>query len=214
MTTKDYSNFPYPRYYFRRMFCKFGARVISFFLTRLKVEGLENIPKDEPILFVANHFFFADPMISIIFFPWQHEYLAGSVNPAAPPLLGKLQHVWGTYQVNRAGNSRHAFQAAEAVMAQNGMLMIYPEGGAWTNVLVYPRPGATLIAASNKCRLVPVAVDTEELFSFFKTGRRGTMSIKVRKPFGPIEVTGRGRVRRAQLDEAGHDMMRHIANFA
>ena len=213
MTTKDYSQFPYPRYYFRRMFCKAIARTITTLFNRIHVEGLENLPKDEPVLLVANHFFWADPILPLMLLPWQVEYLAGSANPAAPPLMGNLQHFWGTYQVKRDGNSRYAFLASEAVLAQGGKLMIFPEGGAWCNVLVYPRPGTILIAASNKCRIVPIALQTEGLFSIFKTGRRSKLSIVVGEPFGPIEVTGRGRARRAQLDEAGHDMMRRIAEL-
>ena len=33
------------------------------------------------------------------------------------------------------------------------------------------------------------------------------------KPFGPFQVTGRGRERRDQLDEIGHTIMREIAEL-
>ena len=39
------------------------------------------------------------------------------------------------------------------------------------------------------------------------------MTFKIGKPFGPFKVTGRGRERRAQLDEIGHEIMRHIAEL-
>jgi len=35
--------------------------------------------------------------------------------------------------------------------------------------------------------------------------------VTIGKPFGPFSTTGSGRERRAQLDEIGHEIMRHIA---
>ena len=39
------------------------------------------------------------------------------------------------------------------------------------------------------------------------------MTIRVGKPFGPFEATGKGRERREQLDEIGHQIMRQIAEL-
>lgn len=37
------------------------------------------------------------------------------------------------------------------------------------------------------------------------------MTFRVGKPFGPFEVTAKGRGRREQIDEIGHEIMRQIA---
>ena len=39
------------------------------------------------------------------------------------------------------------------------------------------------------------------------------MIVRVGKPFGPFSVNGRGRERRQQLDEIGHEIMRRIADL-
>jgi hypothetical protein len=37
------------------------------------------------------------------------------------------------------------------------------------------------------------------------------VTINIGKPFGPFTASGSGRERREQLDEIGHEIMRHIA---
>ena len=212
--TTAYPDFPYPRYPLRRRFLKSIARLAVHTICRFELSGEENIPQNEPILVVVNHFAYVDPVATMAALPWYHEYLAGTARPAAPnKLIASTPDAWGVYKVKRATSSRHAFNAAEAVLAQDGMMVVFPEGGAWTNVLVPPRPGAALIAATNKCRLLPIGVMAEGLFDLFKTGRRKKVTVNVGKPFGPFEVTGRGRERRAQLDAIGEEMMRKIAEL-
>ena len=36
---------------------------------------------------------------------------------------------------------------------------------------------------------------------------------RIGKPFGPFAASGRGRERRRQLEEIGHEIMRHIADL-
>ena len=39
------------------------------------------------------------------------------------------------------------------------------------------------------------------------------VTINIGKPFGPFAAAGSGRERREQLDEIGHEIMRHIAEL-
>jgi len=46
-----------------------------------------------------------------------------------------------------------------------------------------------------------------------KQGRRARATVRIGKPIGPFTVSGRGRKRRRQLDEIGHEIMRCIAEL-
>ena len=51
---------------------------------------------------------------------------------------------------------------------------------------------------------------TEVLSSIVKF-RRAEITIRIGEPFGPVEITGKGRERRAQIDSLGVEIMQRIA---
>jgi len=57
-------NITYPRRVLIRRFCKLLARSAFGLLSDLKIEGKENLPDSGPLLVIANHFSFIDPVAS------------------------------------------------------------------------------------------------------------------------------------------------------
>ncbi len=213
--TRDHdSQFPYPRRRIIRFFLRRGIHLGLAVLSRLRVEGRENLPASGPLLVVANHFHFIDPAIVIGVTPWPLDFLAGLQMVGAPPVVTVLPKMWGVYSVRRGGASTDAIRAATAVLAQNGVMGIMPEGGCWATVLRPARPGAAYIAAQSGAPLLPIGLDgVTDLFPSVRRGRRATVTVRIGRPFGPFQATGHGRERRQQLDEIGHEIMRHIADL-
>lgn len=213
MTTKPHA-IQVPRYPIRRRFVQFLGRIAIRLICDFKVTGIENVPEDEAILFVCNHFNYADPAPAIITLPWYTEYIAGTERPQAPPLLKMLPELWTVCKVRRGTGSRDAFTAAKAILDQGGKLVIFIEGGAWADVLRPPRPGASFMAVNSDCRVIPVALmGVETLFNLFRTGRRGKITMDIGQPYGPLTVSGRGRERREQLNEHSEAMMQKLVEM-
>ena len=209
-----YPEFRYPRRRIIRGLLRPLVDAAFFALSDLKIIGRENMPQDGPLLIVANHFSFVDPPAMIRATPWPIEFVGGTVLPNAPPIVRWIPGVWGRYKVIRGGDSRYALRAAEAVLKQEGILGIFPEGGNWATVLRPARPGVAFLAARTGTRLLPMGFDgLTEIFPSLRQGRRAQATLRIGKPFGPFEVTGRGRKRRPQLEEIGHEIMRHIAEL-
>jgi 1-acyl-sn-glycerol-3-phosphate acyltransferase len=183
-------------------------------LTDFEILGKENLPKEGPLLLVGNHFSFIDPVAMIHATPWPLEFVGGFDNPSAPPIVTWIPKVWGRYPVFRGTGSRYALRGAEAVMAQRGVLGIFPEGGSWAAVLRPPRPGAAFLAARTDARLLPMGFDGFiDVFPRLRKGGRAKVTVRIGKPFGPFAATGRGRERRRQLEEIGHRIMGRIAEL-
>lgn len=182
-------------------------------LSRVHVEGRENIPADGPLLVVANHFNYADPVAMIHLIPGPIEFIAGTARPTAPNwLVSRLPDLWGTLNVHRGGISRDALVAAKAYLSAGGVLGVFPEGGAWAQVLRPPLPGVAYLAAESGARLLPIGLDgMETIFATLKRGRRTTLTMRIGRTFGPYSAPGRGRRRREQLTAIGDDIMQHIA---
>ena len=116
--------------------------------------------------------------------------------------------------VYRGTGQRYALRAAESILAQGGVLGIAPEGGSWATVLRPARPGAAFLAARTGATILPVGIDgADQLFPSLGKLRRARVTARIGKPYGPFQVEARGKKRREQLDELGHEIMRRIADL-
>jgi 1-acyl-sn-glycerol-3-phosphate acyltransferase len=206
--------FPYPRRRLIRAVLQRLSHVAFAVLTDLQIIGQENLPEGGPLLVVANHFSFIDPVATVRVAPWPLEFVGGFQMPNAPASVTWIPKVWGYYPVFRGTGSRYALRAAEAVLAQGGVLGIFPEAGSWATVLRPPRPGAAFLAVRTGARILPMGFDgLPDVFPRLRRGRRPRVTVRIGKLFGPFCATGRGRVRRQQLEAIGHEIMRRIAEL-
>jgi 1-acyl-sn-glycerol-3-phosphate acyltransferase len=183
-------------------------------LTDLEVIGRENLPKQGPLLVVANHFSFIDPALMVRVAPWPLEFVGGFRMPNAPAVATFIPKVWGYYAVHRGAVSREALRAGEAVLAQGGILGIYPEAGSWATVLRPARPGVAFLAARTGARILPMGFDgVPNVLPRLLRGRRARVTVRIGRPFGPFHATGRGRARREKLERIGHEIMSRIAEL-
>jgi 1-acyl-sn-glycerol-3-phosphate acyltransferase len=201
----------YPRRVFIRKFCKLLASGAFSLLSDLQVEGKENIPETGPLLVIANHFSFIDPVAVLHALPYPIEYVGGAEFPHAPGIVKLLPSLWGYYPVFRGTGSRFALRAAEEILKQDGVLGIMPEGGAWAEVLRPARPGAAYLAAQTGAKVLPLGIHGLNDIFPMKLGQRPPAVVRIGKPVGPFSVTGKGRERRKQLDQIGLELMQAIA---
>lgn len=209
----DIEQFPYPRYIWRRRLMRLLAVPIFDFLTDVEIVGAENFPKSGPFLIAANHFHFMDPVVLLRILPWPTEFLGGFHMPDAPPSAVWLPKLWGIYTVRRGAVSRTAFRATSAILAQNGIVGIFPEAGSWAPVLKPARPGTALLAVQSRVPVLPIGLDgvTNILSRLDDRRKKAKVTVNVGKPIGPFVVTEKGKARRKVLDNIGDDIMHHIA---
>ncbi len=116
--------------------------------------------------------------------------------------------------MHRGSFSRSALRSAEAVLRQGGVLGVFPEAGSWAAVLRGARPGSAYLAVRTGVRILPMAfTGLVEVFPELRAGRRARVNFRIGRPFGPFQISGRGRERREQLDDVGHQIMRQIADL-
>ena len=204
----------FPRRSPMRRFLQWLSRFGFGLLSDLEVVGEENFPPSGPLIIVANHFHFLDPPAVVRIAPWPLDFLGGAHMPNVPQIFTIIPRMWGILPVYRGTGSRAALRAGEQILKKGGVLGVFPEGGSWAGVLRPPRPGAAYVAVHTGARLLPIGLDgTAEALPTLFRGRRPKVTIRVGEPFGPFEVAGKGRERREQLDEIGHEIMRHIAEL-
>jgi len=200
----------YPRRTAVRFFLRVLAKLAFFALGNLRIHGQENIPKTGPIILVANHFHFADPVAMLVVSDRQVEFVGGFRFPNAPAIVKFLPRLWGYFPVFRGAYSRRGLEAAKNVLVQDGVLGIFPEGGAWAQVLRPARAGAAFLGVETGAVIVPIGLDG--FVDLFKR-LRPRLTINIGKPIGPFTTTLRGKRRREELDKIGELIMRKIAEL-
>jgi len=206
--------FKYPRRKVIRTAIHHLTLAIFNLISHYEISGAENFPQEGPLIVVANHFSFLDPVALVSIVPWPVEFVGGFRTPNAPAAVSWLRESWGYYPVFRGTGSTLVFRATDAVLKQNGVMAIFPEGSSSKGILRPPRPGTAFMAARSKSRILPIGLDgLIDVFPKLIKGKRAKVKVRIGKPFESWDISGRGRERRQKLDEFGHHIMRAIANL-
>lgn len=202
----------YPRRQFIRKILKTGIAAAFKVLAEIEIKGTENLPAGGPLLIVANHFHFIDPLMLIHTVPWPTEFVGGAKMPNAPSAVHFLQRAFGVIPTYRGTGSRSTLKLAESILKQKGVLSIFPEGGSWATVLRPARPGTAFLAWRTNALILPVGIDgTVKFFDQVRKDGKARITINFGKPFGPFNVNSAARPGRDELDQIGHTIMEHIA---
>lgn len=212
MTVNQY---PYPRNQFKRGLLKAGIGFLAHSLSRLTISGKENIPAEGPLIVVTNHFHFIDAPLLILASPWPLEFLADFQMPNVPPILKFFPDFYGTYDVAQGTPNLEALRASEAVLAQKGVLGVFPEGRVHQPPLKAALPGAAYLALRTGAPILPVGIYSDnqwDIFGSFKqNGRRIRAYCQFGPVFGPLKSQNPRRPSKAELNEAGIRIMSAIA---
>jgi len=197
-----------------RQFFRFLSKIAFWLLADLEIIGQENFPDHGPLIVVGNHFSFIDPAAFVRVSPVPLDFIGGAVNPHAPSIVLFIPRLWGFFPVKRGTGSTFALRESEKVLNEGGVLGVFPEAGNWAQVLRPPRPGAAFLVSRTNARILPIGLDgMDKVFPSLKRFKRAKVTVNIGKPYQPEPVTGKGRERREQIDELGHEMMRHIADL-
>jgi len=200
-----------PRRVFIRSLLKGLISLALHTFSDFEVVGRENMPAHGPLIVTGNHFSFADSIAMLHISPPSIEMFSGS-NPAFTPGWAKLlPRLWGVLYVYRGTGSRQAIRDAESVLKQGGYFGIFPEGGAWAEMIRPARPGAAYLAARTGAPILPVGFTGFNTVLPLRFKDQSKVTVRIGKPYQPETITGRGRERREQLDALGERIMKEIA---
>ena len=148
----------------------------------VKAEGLEHFPKDGPVIVVANHVSFLDSFWIPLSVPRRMVYLAKA------EYFESWKTAWffralGMIPVKRdiKEKTEAALQAGIEVLAEGGVLGLYPEGTRSPDGRLYKgRTGVARLALRSQAFVVPVGL----------VGSREVMpkQAKLPKPWGRVKV--------------------------
>ncbi len=147
------------RWIFRLLLAAAGADIT--------VEGLENLPDDEPILFVGNHTSYFDILVTCIYIKNGVGYIAKKEMEKIPLLNFWMNNINCLF-LNRNDIKEGLKTILEGVqlLKDGNSLFIFPEGTRSKEEKMLPfKEGSTKMAEKSKSRIIPVAISgTADIF--------------------------------------------------
>jgi 1-acyl-sn-glycerol-3-phosphate acyltransferase len=212
------AKYRYPRNQFLRGLLRGGIGFLAKILTDYKVYGTENLPKKGPLLIVGNHFHFLDSIGPIHSTKYPLEFIGDAEMPNAPMSVKLFPRLWDTLRIMQGTPNLAALRAAEAVLAQDGVLGIFPEGHVHKPPLGTPLPGAAFMALRLGVPILPIGTFSEDDWNIFGTlrekGRKTRVVSRIGTPFGPLAIGEPGKLPgRDEVKVAGQVIMEKIASL-
>lgn len=172
---------------------QWAFRVVLFICgTRLTVIGEENVPADEPVLYIGNHKSYFDVIITYARCPRLTGYVAKNSMGKVPLLSTWMKRLHCLF-INR----EDVKEALKTILAgidniKNGISMcIFPEGTRNLNEEMLPfKEGSFKMATKTGCAIIPMAISNsaEILENHFPKVKPVHVIVEYGKPIYPKEL--------------------------
>lgn len=188
-------------------------RMLLLFFTRLQVKGRANIPRQGPVLIIANHLNQADPPLLTVSLGRRIMFMAKE-ELFRSRVVGYFARNFGSFPVNRRRPDRQAIRQADRVLADGMALAMFPEGKRSRKAQLQPAfAGSTLIASRNRgVPILPVGISgTEKIKGVTWPLHRPQITVNIGSPFylPPTD----GKLTKVELARLTAFLMEHIAEL-
>ncbi len=211
MARQDQSERRYPPVNHRLYSVLVGAiRLLVRLLTRLRVEGLENIPRQGPMIVVSNHLHHLDVPIMGTALPF-HAFALAAEKYQKHLFFGTILRMASAIYIQRGEVDRQALRQASNVLEDGLVLAIAVEGTrSRSGALSEGKMGAAYLAARVDVPIVPVVTwGTENIIPAWFRLRRAEVTVR----FGQPLRFPAGRARTAELEARTDEIMATLASL-
>jgi 1-acyl-sn-glycerol-3-phosphate acyltransferase len=183
------------------------GRILARSLARVRVEGLEHIPRRGAVILAANHISNADPVVA-------GSWITGALGRRRIHWLGKRELFdwpvigWaaangGVHPVERGAADVEAFRLATRILEAGYVLLVFPEGTrSPTGELGEAKDGLAMLAMRTGAQIVPVGINNTD--AVWGKGHllpspfpRRTVTMRIGAPFRVDDVIPAGTDRKA-----------------
>lgn len=153
------------------------GRILLWIGFRVRLEGLENIPKEGAYIVVANHSSFLDPFLMAAYIPRIINYLMYAQYYFLPSLHWYCKRTY-CLPLKKDGKDISALKNALRLLKSGELVGIFPEGErSLTGELGPGAPGVALMAIKARVPILPIG-----LIGTFEAFPRGAKFPRLRSP--------------------------------
>lgn len=186
----------------------------TYLVGLFKVEGVENVPRDGPLIVCPNHNGTIDPPLVPAFVPRSDTWNMAKSEYFKNPVIRFFFVQYHAFPVVRHTADRAALRRALDLLKDGHALIVYPEGTRIdSGILAEPEPGAGFLAQKAGCLVLPVGLTgtAECLPKGAWWPRRVPVTVRFGKPFRIEQRRNNGE--RITHEEAADMIMVAIAEL-
>ena len=168
------------------------ARIVltipTILIYRVRAIGVENVPKQGPLVLAPNHFSQMDHFFVGVYLRRKIRFMAKS-QLFGPRVLTYIYKHGGVFPVRRGHQDEEAFETVHQLLDQGEMLLVYAEGGrSRSGEMGEPKPGIGRIALESGVPIVPVAIHGSARVRSWKRLRFPKVTVQFGEPVAyPVE---------------------------
>ena len=192
-------------------FIRAALRLFTHLICRYRVYGLERVPESGPLLIVANHLSWYDPLLLGVVLRRRVWFFTKS-EIFRWPIIGAASKATGQIPVRRGESDRAALEKGLAYLKEGKALGIFPEGTVERKTtMISALTGVGMLAIRSGAPVLPIA----------HTGTRKVLrsprwwfprvTITIGEPYAPTIPTGVPR--KVGLQRVTDEMMFRIAGM-
>jgi 1-acyl-sn-glycerol-3-phosphate acyltransferase len=179
----------------------------TILLFRTRGIGVDNVPKQGPVILAPNHFSAWDHFFAGVYLRRQVRFMAKS-QLFKNPVIEFIFFHGGVFPVRRGQRDEEAFATAKTILGRGGLVLIYIEGGrSRTRDLRAPKPGVGRLALETGVPVIPVAIHGSAGVRRWKRLRFPKVTVQ----FGePIELPAEASASRERHQEASEQVFARV----
>jgi 1-acyl-sn-glycerol-3-phosphate acyltransferase len=156
-----------------------GMFRLQFKIMGWKVQGVENLPRQGPVILAINHISMWDPVVAACSIPRPARFMAKE-EIFSLPLLGRLFLKLGAFPIKRGQGDINAIRQSLSILKEGQVLGLFPEGKRSKNGNIQKgMPGMVFLMEKSKASIVPIKVNgTQHML----TKGWGNLSVVIGKP--------------------------------
>lgn len=196
----------YPRRVLVRKMIRSVVLVILKKLTRVRITGMEKIPREGPLIMLGNHTGAMEVVLMGAYSPRPVEFM-GAMEMPWNGWMGAVVNLYGLIPVYRGYTSVETMRTALGILEQDGVLGIFPEGGFWEPGNQKVQTGVAWLSYMSGAPVLPMGFgDTRGLMAAAFAGEKPALEMNVGELLPAVNLD-RSISKKKALQNASEEIM-------
>lgn len=212
MSENSYS-IKYPRKVFLRKGMTGLGRLLLSLMADVQINGKERLPDKGPIILAGNHVAVMEAVMMAVYNPGLVEFIGNGDIPFDPN-YALIANTYGLVPVNRGNLDLKGLEMGLDILAQDGILGIFPEGGTWDPAQMQAQIGVAWLSYKSQAPILPIGFGgikgaLNDILAF----KHPTLTMNVGEIIHPIRLEDPSLSMKDNLQIAANKIMAEITNL-